>query len=231
MRRYTYLLIDLLSLSVPLLVSFHPKSRLIERWYALLPAIIITGLAYCIWDSWFTSLGLWGFNGHFITGIHMGNLPLEEIMFFVCIPYACLFTFDTLKLNLSPSYTRSFLFLNYGIATVLLIIAVIYAGRYYTMSAFGIIGILIGAGNYFKLPWLKTFYAIYGLLMFPFLIVNGLLTGTGLSAPIVWYHPDGIIGPRILTIPVEDVFYGAGLIFINLWLYHKFLHKKVINAI
>ena len=70
-----------------------------------------------------------------------------------------------------------------------------------------------------KSGWLSKFYITYLLLLLPFLIVNGLLTGTGLAGPVVWYSPAHIIGPRILTIPIEDVFYGMDLILLNVMIY------------
>lgn len=73
---------------------------------------------------------------------------------------------------------------------------------------------------------MKRFYLVYLILMIPFLIVNGLLTGTALAAPIVWYNPGEIIGPRILTIPLEDIFYGMGLVLINVWIYQAILYKN-----
>jgi len=40
--------------------------------------------------------------------------------------------------------------------------------------------------------------------MIPFLIINGVLT----AMPVLIYNESEIIGIRIYTIPVEDVFYG-----------------------
>ena len=78
----------------------------------------------------------------------------------------------------------------------------------------------------FKIKWLFRFYVIYGILLLPFLIVNGLLTGTGLASPVVWYNPSEIYGVRILTIPVEDIFYGMDLILLNLLLLLSFRPEK-----
>lgn len=220
MTRYTYLLIDLFSISVPLLVSFHPRSRLYKHWYALFPAIVIAALFYLAWDSWFTSMGVWGFNPTYITGIHVGNMPLEEVLFFICIPYACVFTFDCL-IRVIPVdvLSKRLTFITYALITLCLLTAAIFHSRYYTASAFGWLAVLVFAAHYTKVAWLGRFYVIYVILLVPFLIVNGLLTGTLLDAPVVWYSDNHIIGARILTIPVEDVFYGMGLLLINTWIY------------
>nr|WP_294793449.1 lycopene cyclase domain-containing protein [uncultured Mucilaginibacter sp.] len=223
MIQYTYLLIDVLSVLVPLLVSFHPGSGLYKKWYALLPAIGITTLCYVLWDSWFTHMGVWGFNKTYLTGIFIGNLPLEELLFFICIPYACVFTFDCLSRVIRPTVSKGFLqYINYSLIGCLVILAAVFYTHYYTASAFALLAVLIAVAQYKKLQWLAQFYVVYVILLIPFLIVNGLLTGTGLDAPVVWYNADHIMGPRILTIPVEDIFYGMGLVLINTWLYHWF---------
>lgn len=59
-----------------------------------------------------------------------------------------------------------------------------------------------------------------------FLAVNGILTGTGLDSPIVNYNPQNFIGFRILTIPIEDVFYGYEMILWNLFFFYRFKQKE-----
>jgi len=227
MIKYTYLLIDVLSVIVPLLFSFHPRIRLYKHWKALFPAILIVAAGYALWDARFVHLGIWGFNPHYLTGFHLGNLPVEELLFFICIPYACVFTYECLSgffaaklsgIDIKP--------VSYMFSGVMIIIAVIFHDKAYTASAFGLIAGLVLLATLVKTPWLSEFYVIYGILLIPFLIVNGLLTGTGLEAPVVWYKGSGIMGPRIMTIPVEDVFYGMGLILLNIWLYTFIKERK-----
>ena len=45
----------------------------------------------------------------------------------------------------------------------------------------------------------------FPLILIPFLIVNGILTGSFIEDEVVWYNSSGNLGIRILTIPVEDV--------------------------
>jgi lycopene cyclase domain-containing protein len=63
--------------------------------------------------------------------------------------------------------------------------------------------------------------------MLPFLMVNGVLTGSLIDAPIVWYNDAENLGIRIFTIPVEDVFYGMGLVLLNILLTETFLPKAL----
>lgn len=56
------------------------------------------------------------------------------------------------------------------------------------------------------------FYVIYAILLIPFFIVNGALTGSFTDEPIVWYNNAENLGIRLGTIPVEDVFYGLIMI-------------------
>ena len=231
MIKCTYLLIDLLSLLVPLVFSFHPKIQFYKHWNALLPAIIITAVVYLLWDSLFVYLGVWGFDRSYVIGIYLGNLPIEEVLFFICIPYSCVFTFDCLTRVISAEYLQNKIqYINYGLALLLLVLSVIWHSKPYTVSAFLLLMVLLLIANYFKVSWMPKFYLIYGVLLIPFLVVNGLLTGTGLASPVVWYSPKGIIGLRLLTIPFEDIFYGMGLILSNVWLYSRIRSREWSSA-
>ena len=77
-----------------------------------------------------------------------------------------------------------------------------------------------------RVKWLAPFISIYPVLLIPFFIVNGILTGTGLEEPVVWYNNAENMGIRMGTIPVEDVFYGMELIILTLFFYEMFKSKK-----
>lgn len=56
------------------------------------------------------------------------------------------------------------------------------------------------------------FYFAYLFVLIPFFIVNGILTGSFIDEPIVWYNNEENLNIRLGTIPVEDAFYGLLLI-------------------
>jgi lycopene cyclase domain-containing protein len=52
--------------------------------------------------------------------------------------------------------------------------------------------------------------------------VNGVLTGTGIEEPVVWYNNAENLGIRLLTIPIEDIGYAFTMIYGNVFLIEKF---------
>jgi lycopene cyclase domain-containing protein len=67
-----------------------------------------------------------------------------------------------------------------------------------------------------------AFWIAMGVMFFFKVPSNGYLTGR----PIVLYDPDQILGIRIWTIPLEDFFYGFGLITITIILWEFFQRKE-----
>lgn len=226
--KYTYLLVNFFTIIVPFLFSFHPKLQFQKTWRAFFPAVIFTGLFFLLWDEYYTSLGVWGFNRQYLVGIFAGHLPLEEILFFFCIPYACVYTYHCLDLFLkrdTPAKWEEMMTVFFIVS--FLITGMLHFKQIYTAFAFLCPALLLILAKYvLKVDWLLRFYIIYGVLLFPFLIVNGVLTGTGLENPVVWYKEAHIFGWRILTIPVEDVFYGMAMVLMNLLIYKGLLKKK-----
>ena len=80
-----YLWLNLGSLAVPFLFSFHPKIQFYKHWSTVFPGILVMMLIFIPWDIYFTQHGFWGFNPDYLTGISLWGLPLEEWLFFVCI--------------------------------------------------------------------------------------------------------------------------------------------------
>ncbi len=216
-----YLLVDIFTLAVPLLASFHPKIKFYRTWKALFTAIVCVAVPFLIVDSIFTSLGVWSFNPAYITEIYLFNLPMEEIMFFICIPYSCIFTFYCLDkfydLSWNPKAENIFCFL---FSMVLFITGLLFRQKIYTSSTFISTAILCLLLKFaLHINWFGKALSVFAILILPFLLVNGILTGTGLSAPVVSYNPSYNLGIRIMTIPVEDFIYGFELFLLNLSLY------------
>ncbi len=231
--KWLYLLIDLFTVLIPLIFSYHPKLNFYKNWKAFFTANILVATLFVTADIFFTKWGVWGFNPDYVLGIYFFNLPLEELLFFVCIPFACVFTYHCLNLFFKFEWRKNtetiFILLT---SSVLLIIGIYYYDRIYTASTFISLPVLLIAIKYFgKVKWLPKLLSIYPVLLIPFFIVNGILTGSGLQHPLVWYNDIENIGLRIFTIPVEDIFYGFELILLNVFLYEYFKNRKKISKL
>ena len=224
-----YLLINFFTIIVPFAYSFHPKLDFKKQWKAFIPAMFIAAFPFLVWDSLFSQMGVWGFNANYISGLTLFHLPVEEILFFFCIPYACVFTYHCLNILLFNKQKSSKEWLSPILIIMLLLLSIYFKERLYTFVTFLSLSFLLILCRYIlKVQWLKKFYISYAILLIPFFIVNGLLTGSGLEEPIVWYNEEEIMGPRLLSIPLEDVFYGMELILLNILIY-KWLKGRVYN--
>ena len=227
-----YLLVDFFTVIVPLLFSFHPKIKFYKTWGQFFTAAAIVGIIFVIWDSIFTGLGVWNFNPKYVTGIYFFHLPIEEILFFICIPFSCVFTFFCLDkfYNLSWKRKTEDIFCTIFSLT-LLILGFVYLDKLYTSVTF-ISTALVSLILQFilKIDWFGKAVTVYVILLIPFFIVNGILTGTGLEEPVVRYNPSENLNIRLLTIPIEDVFYGFEMILLNLFIYLKLTTRKPIKS-
>ena len=222
-----YLLINFFTIIVPFVFSFHPRIRFNRTWFAYIPACLIVAAFFIVWDSYFVTKNVWSFNPDYITGIHFFGLPVEEIVFFICIPYACVFTYHCLTSFMKLNWTERTEFVFCIVLSLFLFATtIIYHDRMYTFVTCLLTGLFCLFLKFVaKVNWFGKAVSVYALLLIPFLIVNGILTGTGPDQPVVIYNNDENMGIRILTIPEEDVFYGFLLFLMNLYFYHLFLKR------
>lgn len=219
-----YLLVDIFTILVPFLFSFHPKTRFYKEWKFFFPAAIIVAIVFIIWDSIFTSLGVWNFNPRYLSGIYILNLPIEEILFFICIPYSCIFTYYCLTkfYNLSWHAKTENIFC-LVLSGILLITGFIFFDKMYTSVTFISTALVCLFLKFIaKIDWFGKIVSVYAILIIPFLIVNGILTGTGLEEAVVRYNNSENLHIRLLSIPFEDIFYGFEMIVLNLYFFKIF---------
>lgn len=224
MWQYTYLAINFFTIIICFIFSFHPKIKFNRHFRAFIMASVLVASVFIAWDVWFTANGVWWFNDRYLIGIRLFGLPLEELLFFICIPFSCVFTYHCLdrffKLDWNVSIEKIFVIVS---AVVCFIIAYLFKDRIYTLVTFTTTGAsLLILYFVLKARWIGKASFVYLILMPGFFAVNGILTGTGLESPIVNYNSGDFIGFRMLTIPVEDTVYGYEMILWNLFFFYKF---------
>jgi len=236
---YTYLLVNLGSVAVPLLLSFAKKVAFYNKWKAFWPANLITLAFFVVWDVLFTKAGVWGFNPEYLTGIFLINLPIEEWLFFICVPYACIFLYETFRAYLPRDpFAKLQTFAIYKISAASILLLILFYDHLYTAftAAFLLLGTLIIYR--LKVTWVGWLSFAYMIIIIPFLIANGILTGLafweypvinfvpeGIEDMIVWYNNDHNMGIRVFSVPLDDFFYGLLLIAMNVSIYEWLLKR------
>ncbi|MEP1487211.1 MAG: lycopene cyclase domain-containing protein [Algibacter sp.] len=227
---YLYLILNIGSISVPFLFSFHPKIKFYKLWKSLSISILFTMLIFIPWDIIFTANGIWGFNDTYFLGYKIFKLPLEEWLFFICIPYACVFTHYALlyyfpKLSLSKSLSKK---VTYSILLILILATIFNYDKWYTFVNFTL-AIVLTTYVFFKRPdILQEYYLTFLVMLIPFFIVNGILTGSFIDNEVVWYNNAENLNIRLFTIPIEDTVYAFSMILMNLAIV-KFLNKTPLS--
>lgn len=221
-----YLALNLSIIIIPFLFSFEKKLKFYKKTPAVLFSILTVSPFYILWDISATSSGDWNFNKEYVGHINIFNLPLEEILFFITVPYACIFIYETVNYYFKKrliSFRKEFY----------LFVALMFAGnslffsdKNYTGIVLLVCAIFFLISSYFYKDILKSnLYWITIIISFiPFLIFNYLLT----SLPVLIYNIEEIWGIRIITIPLEDFLYSFSMI--SFWLMTYDIYKSKIKT-
>lgn len=211
-----YLWLDIFTLSGPLLLSFDKKVAFWRYWKKLSLGTLVMMAVFIPWDIAFTEHGIWGFNPKYLSGVWIAGLPLEEWLFFIVVPYACIFIYACLNAYLPKSGSAFYgIILARILGPVFLLIGVLHYTHLYTLTAFAGCGALLVVLSYAIKPlWIGRFFNAYFVALVPFFVVNGILTGTGIDDQVVWYDNTHNLGIRLGTIPLDDTVYNMLMLLI-----------------
>ncbi len=219
-----YLWINLGTFFFPLILSFDKKVHFYKKLKFLLPAILVVGAFFIAWDVYFTELGVWGFNNRYFDQTLLG-LPIGEWLFFLTVPYACVFIHECLicyfKKDWLQKWDRAITLTLVGLFAIIGLTHAFqaYTGWTFLLSA----GFLLFHFLFIKNTYRSRFYVAYLISIIPFILVNGILTGAFNEEPVVLYNNAhnlmSSLGTRFITIPYDDFIYGFLLIMMNVTIY------------
>jgi lycopene cyclase domain-containing protein len=225
--KYTYLLINLFTVLFPVTLSFDKRVQFYNSWKYIWPGMAITGLIFLSWDVLFTVKGVWSFNEKYITGFTLFRLPIEEVFFFLTVPFACLFIYECLNYYVKREINDRISLMVSNLLIVLSVCMLItFYNKLYTLITFSLLLVLTVLMQYvLKTAWLSRFYRAYLVVLIPFYIINGILT----EVPVVVYNNAQNINQRVGSIPFEDHFYCMALLFMNVGFFEYFRRKNLVT--
>jgi lycopene cyclase domain-containing protein len=213
----TYLLIDFLIIILPLIVSFFPYLSYYKKFPYVLFSIFAGGLFFVTWDVIATMRGDWSFNPAYVMGISLAGLPLEEVLFFIVVPFSILLTYEQAAYLFKDRTVPWKQGTGYAVGVILVLVSSLFTGKNYTFIAIfsaGVVMLLLSRFCPVMMERLSFWaYLLTGFLLF--ILFNYFLT----SLPVVIYSPSAVSGVRFLTIPIEDFFYNFALMSVYLAFY------------
>ena len=210
MKEYVYFSVLFFTVIICFIASFDKRIQFYKHFAPFLLAAIVVAIPFIAWDVWFTAHGVWWFNTDYTVGLKIQGLPIEEWLFFICIPFSCVFTYFCIDKFFRLEWTEGF---NNIIVFILVIggslVALLHHEKIYTFVTATVLTLsLIFLHFFVRASWIGKATLVFALLLLGFFPVNGVLTGYGLDSPVVNYNEEEILGIRLITIPIEDMAYG-----------------------
>lgn len=214
----------LFTLAGPLLLSFDKRVSYYKKWKFLPFPLLITTVYFVIWDSYFTKHHVWNFSDTYTLGYKILLLPVEEWLFFIFVPFACLFIYECANYYIKEDFLKKYAYrINAGILIIISITAILNIHKTYTAFNFISAAVLMAYVQFISKPhWLGRFYIGYFISLIPFFIINGVLT----YLPVVTYNNAENLGIRLFTIPIEDTIYCLLLLLMNVIMYEWVKEKR-----
>jgi lycopene cyclase domain-containing protein len=226
---YTYLLINILTLLFAIACSFEKKVRFVKYWLYLLPAIILTGAFCLLWNHYFALWKIWSFNPEHVCGIYFFGLPLEQFLFFISVPFACIFIYEFINVQFpgpGPGY-RLATSISWSLVLLLCIVAYLNSEKVYTaLAAVFALTLLLQHLLVFRQKYLGRFYRTWLVCLIPFMIIDAVLANL-----VVTYDPEHLTGAAVFNIPAEDFIYFFFMLLLNLTIYEYAKGKKRAAAL
>ena len=73
------------------------KTRVHARWRRLLLTLLPVVAVFVVWDLLAIRAGHWDYDPAQTTGVSLGSLPLEELLFFLVIPVCAVLTLEAVR--------------------------------------------------------------------------------------------------------------------------------------
>ena len=101
----TYLLVLVACVLGTLPLELVFRARVYRRWVRVLQAVLPVAAVFVLWDYLAAGAGWWFFDGRYLTGLFVGRLPLEELLFFLVVPVCGILTFEAVR-RLRPEWAK-----------------------------------------------------------------------------------------------------------------------------
>lgn len=98
MGHASYLAVMTLVVLSALWLEVGLRTRVLRRWRRLLITVVPVVVVFGLWDLYAIASGHWWFDEALVTGVALpGDLPIDEVVFFVVVPVAAILTLEAVR--------------------------------------------------------------------------------------------------------------------------------------
>jgi len=97
MGHLTYLAVLAFIAGASLWLEYAVRTRVLRRPLRLLASVLPVWVLFVVWDRYAVDAGHWTFDDDLISGIRIGSLPIEELLFLVVVPVAGILTLEAVR--------------------------------------------------------------------------------------------------------------------------------------
>lgn len=222
-----YFLFNSIIFLCPFIVTYLKNEKgYLPKIKPYLFVLLFVSIPFIVWDHYVSGY-FWSFNPAYITGVKIGNLPVEEILFFLSVPYACLFIWVIIDKKIKEKRPVHAMFPFLFMALFPLGIWYVTNGLFYTGIVYMLFGAIVVADMILgtSLFRKKKFYQFLLITLGLTLVWNGYLT----ARPVVTYNQEVKTHIQVFTIPLEDFMYALCLLGLCVVVYEKSQHNKIFT--
>ncbi|WP_432713531.1 lycopene cyclase domain-containing protein [Pedobacter sp.] len=217
-------LLNLILLLIPFALYFDHRGHIFRNWKAMVPGVIITGIAAIVIKLAFTHYGLVIYEESHGSGLLFYEIPLESALFSFTVPFAGLGIYAYLNGrypgNELEKYSLAFSNILLGLSIAILFFA--YT-KIYAVLTFSILLLFLFCIEYVnKLRFMYRFYRAY--LAFTVLYAVSQLFFNGYNT--VLYNIATTLKFKVIASPFENYFLLMLLLLVAVYLFEYFKRKN-----
>lgn len=219
---YTYLLIDLLLLIIPVILFFLRPLPATDSKFIVL-AIFINVFVFSVPTEFMTQAKVIVFNPPYLTGFTLWELPVEELLFMLVMPLCGLGIYSFLNARYPATGLEKY---SLALSNMLMgiCIAILFFGYHnlYTLITFSMLLAFILYVEYVnKIRFMYRFYRAFLVSLIPFYSCAAILN----SLPVVQYNENETLIFSLGNVPFESAFYFMGMLLLTIYLFEAFKNK------
>lgn len=222
---YTYLLINVVLLLIPLILLYILKLQQSRTLKFMFLAVFINVFVFSVPTEYLTQMKVIVFNPPYLTGFILWQLPIEELLFSLAMPFTGLAVYIYLNTRFPDLKFEKY---SLALSNILMgiCIAILYFGYHnlYTLFTFLILLVFMLYVEYVnKIRFMYRFYRAWLVSLIPFYLVAGMVN----ALPVIQYNEKETLIFTILQVPFESPFYYMGMLLLTVYLFELFKSRAV----